>query len=462
MSRSVCASLGLVLAIARAGCAARGPKLPAQEAQPLQTGGILTIAAGVPVVARSVQPLGFEPLAYHPPMWLNQGRDVAVVGSFHGRTTLVDFGIGPQQPVVLATDTPDAVLSDIVPNPDGSAIAVALARSGGRRIEVVRFDIATHQKSSLATIDRGFETLSMAWPTADTIALAVNEPAPRKDVQAPPADTDPPARADAAFQLYLIPVKTQRAPTRVTFKCALSPLSWSPNGSYAVGQGEGAAPPTLLDLDRKRCAPINVPGPINVLSWAPRGASFIFAGPAPGGSVTSVFQFDIASAHLSPVAISSSAAAYVSDTSMVALGSRELTLARARAQPQSQVTAEVALMDPVQGLLKISSLGVRTLADMLAASTMVYSPSSAMAAIELFAPGGVAPMRHIVTFSTGTRRETLLASGPATGLVLMAWSPDGETLAIFHGNASVSELTLVAPGGAALTAQPPSFPAGAS
>ncbi len=146
---------------------------------------------------------------------------------------------------------------------------------------------------------------------------------------------------------------------------------------------------------------------------------------------------------------------------MVALGSRGLTLDRALAQPQSQVTAEVALMDPGQGLLKISSLGVSTLADMLAASTMVYSPSSATAAIELFAPGSMAAMRYIVAFSAKTQRETLLASGPATGLVLMAWSPDGKTLALFHGNASVSELTLVAPGGAALTTQPPSFPAGA-
>ena len=64
-----------------------------------------------------------------------------------------------------------------MPSPDGSALAVALAHGGGRRIEVVRFDIATHQKSTIATIDRGFDTLSMGWPIADTIALAINEPA---------------------------------------------------------------------------------------------------------------------------------------------------------------------------------------------------------------------------------------------------------------------------------------------
>ncbi len=91
MSRSVCASLGLIVAITIGGCAFWRHKAPPQQAQPLQTGGILTIAAGVPVVARSVQPIGFQPLAYHPPIWLNQGRDIALVGSFHGRTTLVDF-----------------------------------------------------------------------------------------------------------------------------------------------------------------------------------------------------------------------------------------------------------------------------------------------------------------------------------------------------------------------------------
>src|SRR5271169_5288244 len=109
MSRSLCASLGLVVAITIGGCALLRPKPPPPQPQPVQTGGILTIAGGVPLVARSVLPLGFEPLAYHPPIWLNQGRDVAVIGSFHGHTTLVDFGIGPQQPVVLASDTPDAV-----------------------------------------------------------------------------------------------------------------------------------------------------------------------------------------------------------------------------------------------------------------------------------------------------------------------------------------------------------------
>ncbi len=448
MSRSLRAVIGLATAVALAGCAVFSRK-PPQEASALQTGGILTIEPGVAVLARSVMPLGFAPLAYHPPMWLNHGRDVGVVGTFHGRTTLVDFGIGNQQPRVLIADTSDAVLADIEPSPDGSAIAVALARSGGRRIEVVRFDVATHKESSVAEIDRGFESLSMGWPTADKIALAIKEP-PRKAEQAEQPDQDRPkedhpARSDTAFDLYLIPVKTPGKPARVTFNCALSPLAWSSDGSYAVAQGEGAAPPILLDLDRKRCAPLNVPGPIDVLTWAPKGASFIYAGPTPGGSLNSVFQFDIATARALPLAISSSAAAYVSDTLMVALGNHELTRQRVAEQPQATATAEVALMDPSQGSIKISSLGLLTSAEMLASSTMVYSPVSAMAAIELYAPGAIAPLRRIVAFSTKNARETLLATGPAAGLVLMAWSPDGTTLALFHGNAKVSELTLLVP-----------------
>ncbi len=451
--------LGLALAVAIAGCGARNRKPVPQEASPLQTGGILTVAAGVPVVARSVLPLGFAPIAYHPPMWLNNGRDVAVVGSFNGRTTLVDFGIGRQQPDVLAADTPDAVLANVAPGPDGASIAVALAESGGTRLEVVRFDIATHQKSSLATIDRGFELLSLGWAVADTIELAVKESSPRKEAPAPHSGANHSTGSEAAFDLYLIPVKTRSAPARVTFTCALSPLAWSPDGSYAVAQGEGASPPVLVDVGRRRCAPLNVPGPIDVLAWAPRGASFIFAGPTPGGSITSVFQFDVASARLLPVAISSSAAAYVSDTLMLALGNRALTRQRAVEQSQAPVTAEVALMDPSQGSIRVSTLGVSTDADMLAASTMVYSPRSATAAIEVFAPGGVAPLRHIVAFSARTNLETLLASGPVTGLVLMSWSPDGKTLALFQGNAKVSELTLLLPQSTlAPTTQPPSSP----
>jgi hypothetical protein len=434
MTRSAYFAPILALTVALAGCAARNPAPPAERG-----GGVLTVATGVPIVARFPMPPGFEPIAFRPPLWLSNGRDLAVVGSFHGNTTLLGVGLGRPEPIVLAADhppeSPNATLADIAASPDHSSLAIAVTGAAPNRIDVFRYDLANGSRDPIASIETGFESVSLGWPLADTLALAI-----RPDPAAAGA-----LGAGAGLVLYLIPANGPGPRARLPFDCAFTPLSWSPGGAYAVGQGDTGTQPVLIDLEKKTCLPLNVPGPITVLQWSSRGTSFIYAGPTPGNPIESVFQFDIPTGRADSIAISSSAAAYVSDNSILALGNRQLALPRVLANPQTLVTAEVALLTPAQGSIRIETLGVPTLPEMMASSTMTYSARSQMGAIELFAPSGLTALRHLVVFSISTGREVLLASGPAIGLSLMSWSPDGQALAVFDGDVHGSELLVIAP-----------------
>ncbi len=465
MPRSVRTAIALAIGIAVASCATRKPPNPGTLAPPVTT-AIMEIAPGIPVAARAAMPPGFEPLPFHPPLWLRDGRDVAVIGSLRGRTMLIDFVPDREQTNVLAMDNPpdapDATLADIAVSPDRWSLAIATARANGNRLDLLRYDLAHDQAHRIASIEGKFESVSLGWPVANTIALGLRRPPPQKPAETNPPRTTVPAApgadtAEAAgSSIFLVAADGSGPPEQLPFNCPLSALSWGPDGIWAVGQGDAVAPPSLIDRRRKSCMPLNVPGPIRVLGWAPSGGAFLFVGPTAGNPLSSAYQFDIPTRQAAPVAISSSAAVYVSDTSILAIGNRELTSERAIAHPRALITAEVALMDMSRSDVKVRTLGVDTFPEMLASSAMTYSPNFAMAAIELFAPGGTAAFRHIIAYSAKTGGETLLASGPAIGLALMSWSPDGSTLALFDGDSGRSQLTLLLPGtGAAQPSAPP-------
>jgi hypothetical protein len=90
-------------------------------------------------------------------------------------------------------------------------------------------------------------------------------------------------------------------------------------------------------------------------------------------------------------------------------------------------------------------LGLPTLAEMLAESTMVRSPDGDSFAIQTFATSGPGSIRDIITYSLATGHAILVASGPARGWAMMSWSPTGATLAIFDGDPTGSTLTMVTP-----------------
>lgn len=391
-------------------------------------------------------PPGFEPIAFRPPLWLHNGREIAVVGARDGRMTLIEFS-GPslQQQRILAADrgpwAPDGTLKDIAVNPDSSSVAIAVARPAPDRLEVIRLDLANGEGRSIASLGGSFESVSVGWRDPGTVALGLRELPAESSADAPRSG----AANAATSSIYLIPANGIGTPERIQLSCTLSPMSWSPDGAYGVGQGDDNAPAVLVDLQKKSCRSLSVLRPIRVLDWAPKAGAFIYVVPLAGGiPVGGSLQFDIASRETAPVAVSSSAAAYVTDSAILALGNSQLSLRRVLDHPRVLITTEVALVDSKQRKIEVAPLGIRVFPDMLASSAMTYSPRSETAAIELFSPGSTGPIRYVIAYSMATRRATLLASGPSKGLALLSWSPQQDLLALLDGDSSASALTILA------------------
>ena len=407
-------------------------------------------------------PPGFEPIPFRPPLWLEGGDEIAVSGVQAGRTIVAGFDGSLQHRRILAADggppVPDGALMDFAASPDGLAVVSAVNEPAAKHLDVVlRTLSAADEGKRIASFDQPFESVSLAWPESQTIALGVGALQP----SAPEAPG--PASAPAKSDLYLI-AAGNGSTEQVSLNCRLTRLSWSPDGAYAVGEGGGDAPVVIVDRRERACHPVNVPAPIRVLDWAPKRNAFLYAGAIPGSTITGVFEYDIASGESSPVAISSSGAVYNRDGAIVALGNAQLSLPRVLEHSAISTTAELALIRPARGQTRVMPLGVSTLASMLASSTMVRSPGFDSIAIDLFASGAMGPMQNIIAYSLASGTEILVAAGPARGLVLMSWSADGKTLAIFDGDSHRSTLTLVTPfSGARLPAgakiKPPALPA---
>src|SRR5205085_1315102 len=95
-----------------------------------------------------------------------------------------------------------------------------------------------------------------------------------------------------------------------------------------------------------------------------------------------VFRYRIADGSTDVIAVSSSAAAYVGEGIVMALGNRALTEKVAASTPDKRVTAQIATFIPKQGTTLVSSLGIPTTPGMLMASTMIFSPLSSELAIQ--------------------------------------------------------------------------------
>jgi hypothetical protein len=444
------AALGLIAAIGIASCAAARKPAPQPPRLP-QITLPLTVLPDVPVLDRAAMPPGWESIAHRPPLWLRYGQEIVVIGTLSGRTTVLDIDAsGMREPRVLAADQaePDRLVADLAPSPDTSSVAIAVTQPGENRVEVDRYDWSEDRQRSIASLDGRFETISLAWPDSGTIALAAT---------VMPSEASEAATPGAA-SLFLIPSDGSGAPERIQLSCTLSRLSWSPDGAYAIGQGDTGTAPIIIDRKKKACHAFGVTVPIRIVEWAPEGTAFLYVAPIAGSSVIGTFQFDIASGKTVPIAVSSSAASYLNDSTVAAIGNRGLTAQRLIEQPRVRTTAEIAWLNPSTGETAIATLGVRTLSDMLASSAMVYSSPSGTAAIELYVPGVDEPIRYFIAYRMATRQTVLLAQGPARGTAEMSWSPDGSAIALLVGDPVRSELIVLSPASAIGTTTVPQVP----
>lgn len=401
----------------------------------------LEITAGLKVAGVVSLPADFEPDMSRAPLWLGGGSEFGVLGTRDGNGMMLGIGgVGlSSQRVVLEDDGDGAAerLLDVAISRDGRRLATAMAAGSIDRLDINLADASNPDKSHrIASLDGQFDSAQLTWLTSGKLALVAHGAAPANDQVGSKAATVP------ISGLYLItegPPSSTRRLDRI--KCPLSALAFSPNDAIAVVEGGDGTPPAIIDLRHAKCVSYPSAAPLQVLGWAPNSSAFLYRTPDQAG----VFRFDLQRGQRSAIAISSGAAAYASDGTIIAFGSQELSWRRAIAQPMAPVKAQIALFDPHQNLITINSLGFVTPPLLLAQSTMIWSRASDEAIIDTALPGRTELVREIIEYAYPTREAFVLAHGPVRGPIAVSWSPDGKQVAIVDGDQTHYTLSVITP-----------------
>jgi len=418
----------------------------------------LEVTNGIKVLTNVAMPQGFAPIATRPPIWMQNGEEIGVIGTQAGHTIM--YGLGGaawRTGRILAAETgpgaaEEGTIADLAVSPNGLTLATAMVATGGNRVDVIVRDlIATGAGNVITSFNGRYDSISMSWLNNATIALAlrrypeplesgVNEEAPKSEPTEPAAEP-PPNRADG-LQLIVIAGAGSVLPLKLS--CPMSALSWSANGVYAVGQGDAGAPPVIVDRRASTCTRFHVHDPIHVLDWDKNDeGSFLYVGPDPSRRTIGVLKYDIATGAEHLIGISTRAASFAAGSDTVTLGNQALSFKRAIERPEAPVLAQVAIAQSEPGQLDVKSLGFETPPEMLAQSTMAYSKGADEAAMQIYAPSLPVPWRKIITYSLHYDSAFLLAEGPARGTVTMSWSPRGRWLAFLDGDATAGTVMTV-------------------
>jgi hypothetical protein len=419
----------------------------------------LAVTNGIKVLTNVAMPQGFAPIPSRPPIWMQNGEEIGVVGTQGGHTIM--YGLGGaawRTGRILAAETGPAAaeqgtIADLAVSPNGLTLATAMVAPGGDRVDVIIRDlIASGSGSPIEEFNGRYDSISLSWLNDSTIALALRlhpgEPADSEVNQEPPKpdrdqpDAQPPPTISDGLQLIVITGAGSVAPLKLS--CPMSPLSWSTHGVYAVGQGDAGAPPVIIDRRATTCARFHVRQPIQVLAWDKDDeGSFLYVGPDPTKHTVGVYKYDIATGDEHLIGISTGAASFAAGSATVTLGNRDLTFARAIEHPETPVVAQVAVAESEQGKVDLKSLGFETWPTMLAQSSMAYSKGADEAAMQVYAPSLPVPWRKIVTYSLHYDSAFLLAEGPAQGTVTMSWSLRGRWLAFLDGDSTAGTVMTV-------------------
>ena len=419
----------------------------------------LAVTTGIKVLTNVAMPSGFAPIPSRPPMWMENGEEIGVVGTQGGHTIMYGLeGAAWRTGRILAAETGPAAaetgtIADLAVSPNGLTLATAMVAPGGDRVDVIIRDlIATGPGNVIANFNGRYDSISMSWLNDATIALALRQhPEPPEEPgaseEAPKSDPDqadvepPPTRADG-LQVIVITGAGSVLPLKLS--CPMSTLSWSAHGVYAVGQGDAGASPVIVDRRASTCTRFHLRQPIHVLDWDKNDeGSFLYVAPDPTGHTIGVFKYNIPTGAEHLMGVSSGAAAFANSSNTLTLGNRELTFKVAIERPREPVIAQVAVAQPDLTQIDVKSLGFDTWPEMLAQSTMAFSTGADEAAMEVYAPSKPIPWRKIVTYSIHYDSAFLLAEGPAQGIVNMSWSLRGRWLAFLDGDATIGTVMTV-------------------
>jgi hypothetical protein len=429
--------------------------------KPLPTENVRTatldITPGIEILSRVALPQGFVPSPAYPPMWVQNGKEIAIAGTQNGRAVIMGYGgVGYRTARIIAEDggvgAPDGNIVDFAPSPDGLVLALAVTNRKEKRLDVVMRDLISEGAANpIANFDGKFDKVSIGWLGQFTIPLALDavvvEPSsqsPSQPAAASTPDSAPASSFAASSGLYIIHSSGVVTTGYLKLDCKMSSLSWSPAGIIAVGAGDADASAVILDRAKETCQRFNAQAPIRVLDWAHDSRSFLYQETTRAVG-TATYRYDLDGNKIRLVAIASGAAAFVGNDQILALGSGSLTFRRALAAPAGRIHAELALSDPIGSNTEVKSLGFNSTPAMLAASTMTYTHATDEAAIATFSPTSTGPLRKIVIYSVASKRAFLVAFGAPRGAVAMSWSPRGRYLAIADGDATAAALTIMSP-----------------
>jgi hypothetical protein len=418
----------------------------------------LEVTKGIKVLTNVEMPEGFEPIATRPPIWLQQGEEIGVIGTQAGHTIM--YGLGGaawRTGRILAAETGPAAaekgtIEDLAANPNGLTLATAMVAPDGNRVDVIIRDlIATGPGNVIASFNGRYDSISMSWLNNATIALALRRrPEPleagvsgeaAKSEPTEASEEPPPNRADG-LQLIVVTGAGSVAPLK--FSCPMSALSWSTHGVYAVGQGDAGAAPVIFDRRNSTCSKFHVREPIQVLDWDPDDeGSFLYAAREAAGGTIGVFKYNIATGADNLMGVSTGASAFAGSSHTITLGNQKLTFKTAVEHPEAPLLAQLAIARPEQSAVDLKPLGFDSEPQMFAQSTMEYSRSASEVAIQTYTPSLPVAWRRIVTYSLKYDSAFILAQGPARGTVTMSWSPRGRWLAFLDGDATAGTVMTV-------------------
>src|SRR5208337_2891867 len=160
----------------------------------------LDVINGIKVLTNVEMPDGFAPIATRPPIWLEEGEEIGVVGTQAGHTIMYGLGgAGWRTGRILAAETgPGAAeegsIADIATSPNALTLASAVIVPGASRVDVVIRDlIASGAGNVIASFNGDYDSVSLSWLNNATIALALRaRPEPLEPgVNLQPRQTDP-------------------------------------------------------------------------------------------------------------------------------------------------------------------------------------------------------------------------------------------------------------------------------
>src|SRR5271169_2642320 len=140
----------------------------------------IDVTNGIKVLTNVEMPNGFAPIATRPPIWLEEGEEIGVVGTQAGHTIMYGLGVtGWRTGRILAAETgpgaaEEGTIADLAASPNGLMLATAIVVAGADRVDLIIRDlIATGPGNVLASFNGQFDSISISWLNNATIALAL-------------------------------------------------------------------------------------------------------------------------------------------------------------------------------------------------------------------------------------------------------------------------------------------------